>query len=82
MIYLYRTLWLVFYIPILIIGFLMFVLSIPLFGIACAIWFVKTGDVEDAPDDLIPFKLTVMFFNWYNELLEKIEGNHTKKLWQ
>ena len=80
MIYLYRTLWLVFYIPILIIGFLMFVLSILLFAIGCVIWFVKTGDIEDTPDELIPFKLTVMLFNWYNELLEKIEDNYAKKL--
>lgn len=72
MIYVYRTLWLIFYVPIFITEILLFAVSIPLFIIGSIIYFIKTGDIENTPDIFVPFKMSIMLDYWYKDLLEKI----------
>ena len=68
MIYIYRTLWVLFYIPILIIEMVIFVIGIPVYIMAGFIWYVKTGDVENTPDIFIPGKLVLTIDYFYKDL--------------
>ena len=69
MIYIYRTLWLIFLIPLFIIEFLLFAISIPLFIIAGTVYFIKTGDVENTPDIFIPGYMATKLYYTYQDLL-------------
>lgn len=73
MIYVYRTLWLLFYLPILIIELILFIIGIPLLFACCILYFIKCGDVEEAPDWCVPGKLSVMLHYWYRGFLDKTE---------
>jgi hypothetical protein len=69
----------IFYIPVIVFAFLVFILGIPIFMFACLFYFIKTGDMECTPDELIPFKLVALIFIWYNNILEKIEEKYENK---
>ena len=43
---------------------------------ACLFYFIKTGDMECTPDELIPFKLVALIFIWYTNILDKIEEKY------
>ena len=68
MIYIYRILWLLFYIPIFIFEMAMFTLSIPVFFIACAVYYIKTGNIEETPDGFLPWEAVVKIDYWYKGL--------------
>lgn len=61
MIYIYRALWVLFYIPVLILKLVIFIIGILIFIIANFIWYVKTGNVENTPDIFIPGKLYISY---------------------
>ena len=68
MIYIYRFLWMIFYIPIFILELILFGLSIPFFIFVCAFYYVKTGDVENTPNIFIPLRLVIWLDDKYKEL--------------
>lgn len=68
MIYIYRFLWMVFYMPIFVLELILFGLGIPFFIFVCAFYYVKTGDVENTPDIFIPLRLVVWLDDKYKEL--------------
>ena len=70
MIYLYRILWLIFYVPLLIVALALFIMSIILFFVVVLVYFVKEGDIEKAPNPCIPVVLVEKIINWYNGLLK------------
>lgn len=71
MIYIYRFLWLLFYIPIFFIELIMFslmLLTLPIIGI---FYFIKDGHLENTPYQIIN---PIMYVDVkYKELLDKIE---------
>lgn len=73
MIYIYRTLWLLFYLPLFIIEALLLIIGIPVFIISGAISFVIYGDVEKTPDWCIPGRLSIVIDCWYKDLLKNIK---------
>jgi len=79
MIYLYRFLWVMFYIPVIVFTFLIFILSIPIFALVRLFYFIKTGDEDCTPDEPIPFELVALIFSWYTNILEKIEEKYENK---
>ena len=74
MIYIYRILWLVFYIPVFAIEIALFALSIPMFFTACLVYFIKCGDIEQGPDWCLPGNTSLLFNKWYNKLLIEYEA--------
>lgn len=70
MIYIYRILWLIFYVPLFIVALVSFIMNIILFFVVVLVYFIKEGDVEKAPDWCIPGKLAEKVINWYNGLLK------------
>ena len=68
MIYIYRALWYLFYIPVLIIEFVICTIGIPVYIMAGFIWYVKTGDVENTPDKFIPGNLVSAIDYFYKDL--------------
>lgn len=68
MIYIYRALWVLFYIPVLIIEMVIFIIGIPVYIISCFIWYVKTGDIENTPDIFVPGKLILTIDEFYKDL--------------
>ena len=70
MIYVYRTLWLLFYLPLFVIEILLLIIGIPVFIISIVISFIIYGDVEKTPDWYIPGKLSVVIDCWYKGLIE------------
>ena len=71
MIYIYRTLWLLFYLPLFIIEILLFIIGIPVFIISAVISFIIYGDVEKTSDWYIPGRLSVVIDYWYRGLLKE-----------
>ena len=68
MIYVYRILWLLFYIPTMILAILIFFIGIPVFIIAGFFWYVKTGDVNNTPQILIVGVLSARLICKYKDL--------------
>ena len=73
MIYIYRILWLIFYIPVFIIELISFIIGIPLYIIMGLITFIYCGDIEETPDWSIPGRLAVLLDYLYKRLLYKFE---------
>ena len=68
MIYIYRALWYLFYIPVLIIEIVICTIGIPVLFIAGFIWYVKTGDIENTPDIFNLGKLAEVIEDFYLDL--------------
>lgn len=68
MIYIYRTLWLLFYVPIFIIELLLSVISLPIMFIAFVISYIITGDIYNIPEIFIPGRLAILLDYWYKDL--------------
>ena len=68
MIYIYRTLWLLFYVPIFIIELLLIVTSIPIMFIAFVISYIIIGDIYNTPEIFIHGRLAILLDYWYKDL--------------
>ena len=73
MIYIYRILWLFFYVPVFVAELILCVLGMPFFLIMGMVAFVKYGDVEKTPDWTTPGELAIRVDYWYRGLMDKIE---------
>ena len=67
MIYIYRTLWLLLYMPILALEILIFTIGIPILIVSLIVCYIVTGDVDSIPDVCVPGKLSVMLDEWYKD---------------
>ena len=65
MIYFRRTLWLIGYLFIFILELGLFVIGIPVFIIGAIITYIKTLDIENTPDWLVPGVLSSKIDYWY-----------------
>lgn len=54
----------------MILAILIFFIGIPVFIIAGFVWYVKTGNVDNTPDILIPGKLSAWLLCRYKDLEE------------
>ena len=68
--YIFRTLWLIGYIPVFIFMSVAFFITIFIYPLALSFYFVKTGDCENIPfaPDVIP----IITDNAYRKLLKYI----------
>ena len=71
MIYLLRFLWVIFYVPVFIVELIMFCLFIATRPIVALFYFIKNGDLESVPDNLLMPMLWID--EKYKSLLDVIE---------
>ena len=70
--YIYRILWLIFYIPVLAVELVAFVLGFLLFLVAFIVCVVIKGDIESIPDQCIPGYLSMRIDGWYQDIRYKL----------
>lgn len=74
MIYVYRLLWLIGYIPVFLLELVMFIVLMFTYPIVGAFYFIKTGDVENTP---YHFFAPVMYVDEkYKNMFIKTEDKH------
>ena len=68
MIYIYRILWLIFYIPIFAIELVLFAIGfLILLPMSSLFYYMKDGNIEDMPY-YFPFEWVYNVDNWYKDL--------------
>ena len=78
MVYIYRILWLLFYVPIFLLQVIIFTFSLFLFSFITGFYYIKTGSIENTPGIFIPGKLSELLNKYYIKLGNKIENKNTK----
>lgn len=68
--YIFRTLWLICYIPIFVIEMFVFVITLLTYPLVAAFYFIKCGSSEDIP--YYPEDFAVLIDNEYRSLLKFI----------
>lgn len=73
MIYIYRSLWVVGYVPLFILELFAFILTLFTYPIVGVFYFIKTGNVENIPYE--PILPMLWLDGKYKKLLNKIENS-------